>query len=181
MASLWYAVAVREGNYVWLCKSIRRNPKTEAFVFFPPAENWPDEIQAEVEKAGWSHATYHADGTVQAWNMFGDRVAKRKQQKLDASFRGTEPLLVYPLIVSELHHRLDSTSVPFADTFEISADRVMARDTNVTFQLGVDLVQPGCAEYQMGYGWTVMEQKTFKDLVPWVLVTVWAESMKSCC
>jgi hypothetical protein len=172
LASLWYAVTVRESQYTWLYRSIRRNPKAEAFVFFPPAENWPDEMQAEIDKAGWSHATYHADGTVQLWNMLGDRVVKREQQqKLDASFRGTEPLLISPINISELHRKLDSISVGFADTFEISADKVVATDTNVSFQVSVDLVQPGCPEYP--YGWTLVEQKTFKDVEPWVLVTLW--------
>jgi hypothetical protein len=179
MPNLWYAVAVRDGNNLCLYRSIRRNHKAEAFVFFPPADKWPDEMQAESEKAGWSHATYHADGTVQVWNMLGDRVAKRTQQKLDASFRGTEPLLTSPVILSELHREVDSIGVHFADTFEISADKIAMPQADVSFQVGVDLVEPGCSQYQMGSGWTVIDQKAFKDVEPWVLVTLWAEAMKS--
>jgi hypothetical protein len=97
LADLWYAVTMREGPDALLYRRIRRNGKGEVFVFFPPAVNWPDAEQAKAKEAGWAHATYHDDGTVQLWDLFGDKpLPPRKQQPLDKSFHGTSRSLVRP-------------------------------------------------------------------------------------
>jgi hypothetical protein len=123
-----------------------------------------------LKKAGLPHATYHVDGTVQLWDMFGKKLTKRKQRKLDTSFRGTEPLVTSPIDIRELRNRIKSLA-SYADTFEIPANKIHATGAIDSFQLQVDVVAPGSSEYQMG--WTIVDQKAFKDREPWVLVTLW--------
>ena len=173
MAALWYAVTVRDGGDLWLHRTIKRNARGEVFVFLPlQIKKWPDDVQPELKKAGLPHATYHADGTVQQWNMFGRRpLPKRGQQKLDASFRCAEPLVTSPIDLRDLRKLGIKCLDSYADTFEISANKIPASGAIDSFQLSVDVAEPGSPEYPMG--WTVVDQKAFKDRVPWVLVTLW--------
>lgn len=164
---------MRDGNDLWLYRTIKRNAKGEVFVFFPLlVKKWPHDIRPVLKKAGLPHATYHADGTVQLWNMFGKRpLPKQKQQKLDMSFRGAEPLVTSPIDIRELRNVGIKCVGTYADTFEIPANNIPATAANDSFQLHVDVAEPGSAEYQMG--WTLVNQKAFKDREPWVLVTLW--------
>ncbi len=173
MATLWYAVTVRDGNDLWLYRTIKRNAEGEVFVFFPrQVKKWPHDIQPVLKKAGLPHATYHADGTVQLWDMFGKRpLAKRKQQKLDASFRGTEPLVTSPIDIRELRNAGIKCVDTYAETSEIPANKILGKGAIDSFQLHVDVAEPGSAQYPMG--WKLVNQKAFKDREPWVLVTLW--------
>lgn len=74
-----YAVAIREGDNLWLTLWVRRSPKGEFFVMMPRGNR------------GWDpHTSYHLDGTRHSKShgrMFG---APAKLQPLTRKFKGTE-------------------------------------------------------------------------------------------
>jgi hypothetical protein len=156
-----YAVAVRDGEDLWLHSIIKKTYRGDVYDFWP---------HGNVE-GGWTHASYHVDGTVHIKHRGKRPLPGLNQQRLDASFRGVEPLFTTPIYVSALRgsgRKCDLSD--FANVFEIAATD-LPELPGTPFQLQTDLVEPGKSEYPMG--WTKRLQKKFNDRTPWIVVTLW--------
>ena len=150
-----YAVAVREGSDLWLTLWVRRSWKGEFFVMVPRADR------------DWDiHTSYHLDGTLHM-KSYGRRVlTPNKRQPLTGAFRGTESLGAFsgygPKSVGAI---CDPTA--FSGVVEVAPGVLGPRDGAVT----VDLVEPGCEP--TAFPWTqIARQEVFRDILPWVVITI---------
>jgi len=57
----------------------------------------------------------------------------------------------------------------YTDVFEIAGGDLSENRVSGTFQISVDLVEPGKREYP--YGWNLLSQKGFKEGVPWIVIS----------
>jgi len=152
-----YAVAIRDQGKLWLALWVRRSLKGEYFILIPRGErNWDP------------HTSYHLDGTVHS-KSFGRKFPRgSKRQPLTNGFSGTAHLGAYlgfgPKGVGAI-----CDPAAFAGVIEVGPDVLGPRHGVVL----VDLVAPGCDPTNSGY--KIIDQGTFKDAVPWVVLTVGSE------
>jgi hypothetical protein len=150
-----YAVAVREGSGLWLTLWVRHSPKGEFFVLMPRADR------------SWDiHTSYHLDGTFHMKSDGGRVLPPQKRKPLTGVFSGTENLGTFagygPKSVGAI---CDPTA--FSGVVEIPSGILGPRDGQIT----VDLVQPGCQPADIPWI-TVARREVFRDIVPWVVITV---------
>jgi hypothetical protein len=147
------AVAVRDGDDLWLTLWLRRNKKGEFFVMTPRAER------------GWNpHVSYHLDGAFHAKSYDGVWT-KTTRQPLTCPFRGAEYLGSFaghsPKSVGAI---CDPTA--FNGIVEVPPGVLGPLDGRVL----IDLVEP--AHEPMGWSEQSVRSKVFYDFVPWVVLRV---------
>ncbi len=153
-----YAVAVREHTDLWLLCRIRRSSKGDVYVLFPRDEpSWDP------------HASYHKDGSRHV-RSHGGKYLTNQCQKPDESFRGAESVFALAIQPGEAG-MLNVPCAPgdFSDVFEIAGEQ-LPREEHHT--LAVDLVEPGTGA-TAGPWREIVIQKSFRDALPWILVTLW--------
>jgi len=150
-----YAVAVRDGEELFLFLRIKRNRRGEVFVLI-----WR-------EDKGWDpHASYHADGQTHQKSFDHPSIA-RQRQKPDAHFRGTENLVTMGIAADEPRLINDPCKPDqFSEVFEIPVAEL--RPEKYRSYIAVDLVEPGEPAIS---GARILRQTVFKDAVPHILVT----------
>jgi hypothetical protein len=150
-----YAVAVREGVDLWLVLWIRRSAKGEFFVFLPRGDRAPN-----------IHASYHLDGTLHLKCEDRKDLSARKCQPLTGTFRGNQPLATFsgygPKSVGAI-----CDPAAYSGIVEIPSGILGPRNGQIT----VDLVEPGCPPANVPWI-TIHTQETFRDFIPWVVVTI---------
>jgi len=152
-----YAVAIRDGNDLWLLARIRR---TGSNVYFLMQRDDP----------GWNpHASYHESGISHVrsykWKHFDGQ-----GQRLDPSFRGVAT--VFSMGISpgeEASYKTPCDAGKFDDVFQIPIGQVLPGEPHT---LVTDIIEPGMAAAP-GPWQTIVIQKSFQDAVPWILVTIW--------
>lgn len=156
-----YAVAIRDGEELFLFLRITRNGKGEVFVIHPRDSEWD------------AHASYHADGRIHQKSY--DQKFMVREVARPAAFSQTETLLHGE--ISQDHAR--AINVPckpdqFLEIFEIpnSNLRLENRVGKCALNIIVDLTAPG-GEPNLPTGARTIRQKSFQDAVPWVTVTVY--------
>src|SRR5713226_2075645 len=125
-----YAVAIRDGNGLWLLARIRRS---KSGIYFLMQRDTPD----------WNpHASYHQSGISQVrsykWKYF-----ETQKQKLDATFRGVET--VFSMGISpgeEALYNIPCNTGKFDDVFEIPRELFYAGKPHA---LVADIIEPGMA------------------------------------
>jgi hypothetical protein len=150
-----YAVAVREGTDLWLTLWVRRSPAGEFFVLVPRRDR------------DWDiHASYHLDGRLHMKSHGRMDLPPIRCQPLTGTFRGTQPLVAFagygPKSVGAI---CDPTA--FSGLVEVPPGILGPRNG----QIAVDLVEPGCQPADVPWV-RVDKQVVFRDIVPWVVVTV---------
>lgn len=151
------AIAVRDGD-LFLIATVVRAATTDVYV------NWPRD-----HVAGWKpHTSYPASGQHHQ-KSFWKAFLVRKEQKPDATFKGTVNLVCFGVATGE-HTALNLRCNPgnFADVFEIPA--TMLRPEKYTTYVYVDLVEPGVSPTLVS-GALVRQQAMYKDAEPWIVVT----------
>jgi hypothetical protein len=150
-----YAVALREGNDLWLTLWVRRSPKGEFFVMLPRGDH------------GWDpHTSYHRDGTLHMKSFNRKVLTPQKRQPLTGKFQGSEHLGMFyghgPKSVGAICDPKD-----FSGIVEIEAGVLGPGHGGVT----VDLVEPD--HEPIGYDFTdVATRKVFCETDPCVVITV---------
>ncbi len=150
-----YAVAVQEGSDLWLTLWVRRSRKGEFFIMLPQGDqDWDP------------HTSYHLDGTLHMKSHNRKVLPPEKRQPLTGAFRGSEHLGVYsghnPKSVGAI---CDPTA--FSGVVEVAPGVLGPRHGGVT----VDLVEPG--HEPTGFPWTqIVTRQVFRDILPWVVITV---------
>jgi hypothetical protein len=148
-----YAVAVRDGDNLWLVLWVRRNRKGEFFVMVPRT------------KKGWDpHTSYHSDGTFHI-KSFDHKLSVQKRQPLTGDFRGTEHLGAYagygPKSVGAI-----CESSAFSGVVEVPSGILGAKDGLII----VDLVEPD--HEPITWPFKEIKHQIFKDDVPWIVIRV---------
>jgi hypothetical protein len=151
-----YAVAVREASGLWLTLWIRRSPKGEFFIMAPRDPDWD------------LHTSYHLDGTWHTKSHGRAFLRPHKRQPLTGTFRGSEPLGVYAGHAPKLVGAICDPRA-FSGVVEVGPGVVGPRHGAVA----VDLVEPGQEAPEVP--WTrIVKREVFRDIVPWVVITVGA-------
>lgn len=149
-----YAVAVEDGSDLWLTLWVRRSPRGEFFVMLPRGDR------------DWDvHTSYHLDGTLHM-KSYGHRTVGRKNQPLTGTFRGSVDLGSYAGHGAKgVGAICDPTA--FSGVVKVPPGVLGPRDGVVK----VDLVEPG--HERMEFTWIkTVTQQVFRDIVPWVVITV---------
>jgi hypothetical protein len=150
-----YAVAVREDANLWLTLWVRRSPKGEFFVMMPRGDrDWDP------------HTSYHIDGTLHMKSHDRKIIPPQRRQPLTGVFRGSEHLGVYyghgPKSVGAICDPKDYSRV-----VEVPLGVLGPRHGGVT----VDLVEPEIEP--TAFPWMrIVTRQVFRDVTPWVVITV---------
>jgi hypothetical protein len=154
-----YAVAVREPDGLWLTLWVRRSSNGEIFVIHPTAER------------DWNpHTSYHLDGRLHL-KSHDRKMILQKRQALTGVFRGSEHLGLYaghsPKVVGAV---CDPTA--YSGVVEVPPGVLGARQGAVT----VDLVEPGREPSEVPW-FDIHTRQVFRDLAPWVVITVGSQRL----
>jgi hypothetical protein len=149
-----YAVALRDGNDLWLTLWVRRSRRGEYFIMMPRGDrDWDP------------HTSYHLDGTVHMKSHGRKVLPAQKRQPLTGVFRGAEHLGVYG------GHGKSSGAIydpsAFTGVVEVPPRVLGPKHGGVT----VDLVEPG--HEPVPFGWKeIAVRQVFRDAVPCVVITL---------
>ena len=148
-----YAVAVREGDDLWLTLWVRRSPKGEFFIFQPRGDrDWDP------------HASLHADGSFHMKSHDAKMLVQNRQPP--ASIKESEHLGAYlghgPKSVGAVCDPAD-----FTEVFEVPPGILGQRNGTVV----VDLVaEPGVTP--LAHPAEEVDRRLFTDTVPHVLIRI---------
>ncbi len=142
-----YAVAVREGDDLWLTAWVTRAPKGDVYVLIPRNDG------------DWNpHTSYHRDGTFHS-KSFNHKMSSSQRQPLTAAFKGCEHLGMNaghgPKSVGAI-----CDPAMFTDVIEVPPGTLGPRDGYVA----VDLVEAGCDPLEL-YN-PVILTRVFSELGP---------------
>jgi len=152
-----YAVAVEEGADLWLVLWVRRSAtKGEFFVMRPMGDR------------EWNpHTTYHLDGTLHMKSHNRKALTPQKRQPLTGPFRGAVDLGIEsgyePKGVGAI-----CDPAAFSGVVKVPSGVLGPRYGAV----GVFLVEPGHALPDYTWGYEVVTQTVFRDVLPHVIITV---------
>ncbi len=177
-------MAIRDADGLWLFARISRAIDGSVSVS-PPRDDrrFSAEMTGTPLLTPWNpHATYHASGE---WHIrsYKDKPLKAKpllstqRQKLDTSFRGAET--VWPLEIQAgeaASHDTPYTAGNFNGVFEIPIEKIPQGEHHTVV---VDLVEPGKSATPR-CGQKIVDQKTFRRDIPWILVTLWRGEPRYC-
>jgi hypothetical protein len=149
-----YALALRDGDDLWLTLWVRRSRKGEFFVMIPRGER------------DWNiHTSYHLDGTMHMKTHGSIVLSPQKRQPLTGNFRGAEHLGAYAGHSKSIGAVCDPSA--FTGVVEVPPGILGPRHGQVT----VDLVEPD--HEPVPFPWErIAVQRTFRDAAPWVVITV---------
>jgi hypothetical protein len=158
-----FAVAIRDEDDLFLWLRIKRDARGDVYCIIPTG-------RAEPEWKRWNpHVSQHRDGHVHH-KSFWQTIFRRKRQKPDPDFKGTEQLVTRSIASDEPR----SFGVPcnpdeFSEVMEVPISIIspLKYETHIS----VDLTEPD-GEPIITPGSQIIAQHTFKDSVPWILVTV---------
>jgi hypothetical protein len=148
-----YAVAVPEGDNLWLTTWVRRAAKGDVYVLIPRTDGV------------WNpHASYHRDGTAHA-KSYNHKMSLSKKQPLTAAFKGSENLGMF---LGHSPKNVGAICDPsmFSKVIEVPPGILGPKDGFVA----VDLVEPGCDPIDL-YNPVILTQ-VFKDSTPWIVIRV---------
>lgn len=151
-----YAVAVREGDGLWLVLWVRRSPKGEFFVMKPIGDREWD-----------PHTSYHLNGNVHMKSHDRKVLPPRKRQPLTGVFRGCEPIFMYGGYAPKGVGAVCDLTV-FTGVVEVAPGIFGPRDGTVA----VDLVEPGHMPTDYTQSGEIVTQKVFLEVTPNVVITV---------
>lgn len=155
-ANLLYAVAVEDEAGLWLTLWVKRSRKPEYFVMIPRSNRKWD-----------PHASWHFDGRFHH-KTYDHRMASQKRQRPDASFKDSENMILTPVTADAQTVGAVCDLSRFDGVLVVPASRLGAGQHLVS----VDLVQPGHRAVPQFCN-RLVEQRVFKESVPWVVVTLW--------
>ena len=161
-----YAVAVRNGENLFLFLSICRAPQGDVYV------NWPRRYEPD-----WNpHSSYHASGQYHH-KSFGHKALVRHRPKPDANLPDTENVVTTG-IASDEPSAVNTPCRPesFEDVFEIPLSDLRPEkyrtfvSVDISDRDGEPIITPGA---------TVIRQAVFRDSVPWICVTLFDTPAKT--
>ena len=162
ISDTWFAIAVRDAAKLWLYLEIKRDRKSDVYVF------WPYERKRQL------HISYHRDGRWYATSHHFDPTGGHRQQKPDVTLRGSERVVTTPIHLNEVR----ALNTPFlrarsgdkfTGIFEISAALISPERVQYTTCLAIDIAEPGATPPVP----SVIRRVVFADAVPHIHVALW--------
>ena len=151
-----YGVVVRDGD-LFLFWRIRRSDKGDVYVLFPH------------DQEANPHASYHADGKHHQKSSDQRLQTAVQRQRPDNSFQGVENVVCTGIAAGDAQAiNVKCQASDFAEVLEI--DHNFLVPTKFKTYLSVDLTDSNGGA-GVRFGSRVVDQKTFKDRLPWILLT----------
>jgi len=160
-----FAIAVRDGNGLWLFLWLKRNRRGDVYLFWPIKEEGRN-----------PHASYHRDGRTHH-KSFNKPLIVRRRQKPDAAFSGTEQIVTTPIYhagVRALNEPCRREDYP-GGVFELSAEEISPTLQDCRTALAVDLVSPGAPPLIHPQS-SLLRRAIFTDAIPHISLTLWDQS-----
>jgi hypothetical protein len=167
MQERMFAVAIRDGQDLFLWLRIRRSKRGEVFCMLPTGSE---------DKLKWNrHLSYHKNGNVH-YKSLGKKRFSLTGQKPDADIRGTTPPFAWDIRSDSLQDfGVICNPKEFCDVMEVPAALISPanpRDTFVSVQLTESDGQADIAD-----GCQILRQQAFNDAIPVILVSVCANPL----
>jgi len=165
MQERMFAVAIRDGEDLFLWIRIRRSEKGELFYMLQAGRKG--------DRPLWDpHVSHHKDGNIH-FKSFGKKRFSRKGQKPDADFRGTEAPIMTDIRSDDLRDfGVRCNPKEFCDVMEVPATLICPANPMDTF-VSVQATEPG-GQADIADGCEILMQKEFNDATPVILVSVCA-------
>jgi hypothetical protein len=163
MMERFFAVAIRDGQDLFLWCRIRRASLGDIYYIIPIGRSWPDWKK-------WNpHGSHHKSGQ-RHHKSFGKEIFPERRQKPDSAFTGSETLITLP-IASHQPRAFGAICNPaeFSEVMEVPVSMLSSK-TYETF-ISIDLTQPDGPPTVTALG-VVVAQHVFKDAPPWIWVTI---------
>ncbi|SRR6266702_4356386 len=157
-----YAVALRDGDDLWLTLWIKRDPKGDVYVLVPRTDG------------GWdAHTSYHRSGSFHV-KSFGKKFATKQLQPITTAFLGTEHLGMF---AGHSPKKLGAVCDPavFSGIVEFAPGVLGPRDGVVV----VDLIQQPSIEPITLPGHRVVKRHDFNDAFPSLVIRIGADASPS--
>jgi hypothetical protein len=160
-----FAIAVRDGEDLWLFLWIKRSPKGDVYVFWP--------IDEEVRNP---HASYHASGR-RHYKSFKKAFLPRMLQKPTVVFSGTEQIVTTGiwLQVARVMAKPCRPENYDGGIFEIDASEISPVLQDCRTQVAIDLVSPD-APPLVSPPSAILRRVVFTDAVPHLSITLWDQT-----
>ena len=150
-----YAVAVREGADLWLALWVKRSATGEFFLFRPTADRHRN-----------THTSYHLDGT-RHMKSRGRKFLRHRFQPLNGPFHGTVDLGIESGYSPKSVGTICDPSA-FSGVVEVPPGILGPRYGAV----GVVLIAPDQSLPDYTWGYAVVAQTVFRDVIPNVVITI---------
>jgi hypothetical protein len=161
MAMRMFAVAIRDGEDLFLWIRIRRAKDGDVYCMLATAREWKK----------WNpHGSHHESGESH-YKSFGKIRRSSRRQKPDANFRGTEDFLTTDIrcdTVREVGRICNPKE--FLEVMEVPATLISPKNPRETC-VSVQLTEPD-GKADIAPNCEILKQKAFKDSIPWILVSV---------
>ena len=158
------AVAIRDSGDLFLWIRIRRSVRGEIFYAVPTARQ-------KVENKEWNpHGSLHKDGRLHH-KSFDKKLTVRQSQPPGAGFKGSENMILRPIASHEPRaFGVLCDSAEFSDVMEIQAGKLSPKKYET--YISVDLTEPGGLPSINTSDGLIIDQRSFKDSVPWIMISV---------
>jgi hypothetical protein len=163
MMERMFAVAIRDGQDLFLWIRIRRARLGDIYYMFPTGRSEP-------EWQKWNpHGSHHKDGR-RHHKSFDRKIMPEQRQKPDSDFRGSENLIIRPITFHEPRaFGVICDPAEFSEVMEVPAS-ILSTKTFET-HIAIDLTEPGGPPILMVAG-EVVARRAFSDAPPWIWVSV---------
>ena len=163
MMERMFAVAIRDGQDLFLWLRVRRAIRGDIYYMIPTRGSGPD-------RKKWNpHGSHHKDGQ-RHHKSFGKKIFAEQRQKPNSDFTGSETLVTRP-IASHQPRAFCGICDPteFSEVMEVPTT-LLSPKTYETY-ISIDLTEPDGLPIITALG-EVVAQRAFRDAPPWIWVTV---------
>jgi hypothetical protein len=161
-AERMFAVAIRDGDDLFLWIRLRRSKTGDIYYMFPTGRTGSD------WKRWDPHGSLHKDGRFHS-KSWGQKTFPQQRQKPDSNFKGTLQMVTRPIASDEprkFNVRCDPTE--FSEIMEVPVG-LLSSETYATY-IAVDATEPN-GQPIITPGGQILAQHAFRDAIPWILVT----------
>jgi len=157
-------VAVRDGDELFLWIRLRRSIRSEIFYAFPTG-------RGQLENKKWNpHGSLHKDGRLHH-KSFDRKLFRQKYQPPDANFKGSINLISRATASDEPRaFGIICDPAKFSDVMEVEVSKLSSNKYET--YISVDLTEPGGPPSINTSDGQILDQRTFDDSIPWILVSV---------
>jgi hypothetical protein len=171
MPERMFAVAVRDGDALFLWIRIRRAVDGDLYYVFPTGRQEP-------EWKKWNpHGSLHKDGRLHH-KSFDRKLSLQKGQKPDSNFKDTVNWITRGIASDEPRaFGVICGPAQFSEVMEVPVSILSPKKWET--YVSVDLTEPhGSASINTSDG-QILAQHTFEDSIPWILVSVVSKPLPS--
>jgi hypothetical protein len=163
MSEQMFAVAVRDGNDLFLWLRLRR-AASGIYYMVPTGRSGP-------EWKKWNpHGSLHKDGRSHH-KSFDQKIFPQQRQKPNAGFRGTEQMVTRPIASDEPRaFGVICDPAEFSEVMEIPVEMLSPKKYET--QISIDVTEPGGKAINLMPDSQILAQRVFNGSIPQLLVTL---------